>query len=525
MTQSENRVDLINISKSFRGVHALNNVSFSVAPGEIHALVGENGAGKSTLMKILSGAYQRDAGIIKIDGQQVEIRNPHEGRQRGVGIIYQEFALATDLTVAENLFLSHLGGRGGFINWPDLYRKADELIRSVGFHIDPRTLVKDLTVAYQQMVEITKEFSENVKILVLDEPTAVLAPKETRQLFGVLDRLKAQGISLVHITHRLEEVFEIADRITVLKDGEVVKTVRRDEVTKDDVIQLMIGRKLSTMFPVRSAKIGREVFKVENLATTNNVSGVSFAVRAGEVLGIAGLVGSGRTDVVRAIFGAERKYSGEISMDGKAVSISSSRSAVKRGIGLVPEDRKNQGVILPMSVRDNITLPSLEKVTALFGIFKPKTERAIVNGLIDQLNIKTSSMRSDVADLSGGNQQKVALAKWLSKTCDVLILDEPTRGVDVGAKVEIYNVINELAAQGIAIIMISSEMMEIIGMADRVMVMSRGRVTGFLEGDDITEENILRLSIGGIENGFEHTNSQISGAQPAEQAEGDLKIN
>ncbi len=512
MIENQNRVDLINISKSFRGVHALKNVTFSVAPSEIHVLVGENGAGKSTLMKILSGAYQRDAGIIKIDGKQVEIRNPHEGREHGIGIIYQEFALATDLSVAENLFLSHLAGKGGVINWSALYDKADELIRSVGFQIDPRMKVRDLRVAYQQMVEITKEFSNNVKLLVLDEPTAVLAPKETEQLFSILRRLKAQGISFVHITHRLEEVFEIADRITVLKDGEVVGTVRKEDVTKDDVIQMMIGRKLSALFPPRSFAIGREVLKVENLSAANNVADVSFSVRAGEVLGIAGLVGSGRTDVVRAIFGADRKFSGEITLDGKRVSISSSRAAVKSGIGLVPEDRKNQGVILQMSVRSNSTLPSLDKVTALLGIFKPAAERAIVGDLIGKLNIKTSGMDSEVADLSGGNQQKVSLAKWLSKQSDVLILDEPTRGVDVGAKVEIYNVINTLAQQGIAVIMISSEMMEIIGMADRVMVMSRGRVTGFLEGDDITEENILRLSIEEIESEKQGNASQTASA-------------
>ena len=509
MEKTRYRVELVNITKSFRGVHALKDVTFSVAPGEIHALVGENGAGKSTLMKILSGAYQRDSGTVLIDGERVVIRNPHEGRERGIGIIYQEFTLAKDLTVAESLFLGSLGNRAGVINWPDMYRRADELIASVGFTIDSRAKVRDLTVAYQQMVEITKAFSAQIKILVLDEPTAVLAPQEADQLFSVMKHLKEQGLSLIHITHRLEEVFEIADRITVLKDGEVVGTVQTGDVTKDDIIQMMIGRKLSTMYPPRKVSIGKEVLTVKGLAATNNVTGVSFSVHEGEVLGLAGLVGSGRTDVVRAIFGADRLEAGTIELHGKTISIKAASTAVKAGIGLVPEDRKQQGVILPMSIRANTTLPSLSKVTGLFGIFKSKLERSIVSDLISKLSIKTTGMNAEVADLSGGNQQKVALAKWLSRECDVLILDEPTRGVDVGAKVEIYHVINHLAAQGIAIIMISSEMMEVIGMSDRVMVMSRGKVAGFLESDDITEENILRLSIGHMDKLMVNTQVKV----------------
>ncbi len=497
MSQEQYRVELIDISKSFRAIQALKNVSFAVAPGEIHALVGENGAGKSTLMKILSGAYQRDSGTIKIDGREVEIRNPHEGRKHGVGIIYQEFALATDLTVAENLFIKHLGTRGGLINWSVLNRRAEELLHNVGFDIDPRRTVRDLSVAYQQMVEITKEISQNVKILVLDEPTAVLAPREVERLFTVMRSLKDKGISFVLITHRLDELFEIADRTTVLKDGEVVGTVNIQDVNRDDIIRMMIGRQLSTMYPRRNVEKGPEVLQVSGLSSATGVEDVSFSVRAGEVLGIAGLVGSGRTELARAIFGADRMTSGKLILSGKQKSIPSSRAAVSSGIGLVPEDRKNHGVILGMKVRENVTMPSISKVTTLLGVIRARTERGIVADLIDKLSIKTSGMDAAVADLSGGNQQKVALAKWLSKTCDLLILDEPTRGVDVGAKVEIYNLINDLAAQGIAIIMISSEMMEMIGMADRVMVMSEGKVTGFLEGEEITEENILRLSMPG----------------------------
>jgi len=486
------------ISKSFGGVHALNDVSFEVKPGEIHALVGENGAGKSTLMKILSGAYQRDSGEIRIDGRPVNISSPHVGRKLGIGIIYQDFALAPDLTVAENIFLDHLSRTGGLINWGALYRNAGELIRGLGFDINPRSLVADLTVAYQQVVEIAKALSENVGILILDEPTAVLAPRETERLFEVLRKLKQQDVSIIYISHRLEEVFEIADVVTVIKDGAVTGTLDAADATTDEIINMMIGRQLTAMFPKRHGNVGDEIFRVEGLNRGRKVRDVSFSVRVGEVLGIAGLVGSGRTETVRAIFGADAKDGGQVVLENRSLRIRSPRAAVRSGIALLPEDRKEQGAILSMSVRQNVTMPSLSRVTGAMGIVRQGREKRITQDLIDKLAIKTNSTETAVTDLSGGNQQKVVLAKWLGTECRLLILDEPTRGIDVGAKVEIYNIINELAESGLGIVVISSEMIELIGICDRVMVMRQGRIRGILEKGQLSEENIMRLAI--IEN-------------------------
>jgi ribose transport system ATP-binding protein len=486
---------MTDITKSFGGVHALKDVSFNVRPGEIHTMVGENGAGKSTLMKILSGAYQKDSGNIRIDGEEVHIANPHMGRKLGIAIIYQEFALAPDLTVAENIYLDHLGSRKGFINWSRLYRDAGEVIKSVGFDINPRSKVGDLTVAYRQVVEITKALSENAKILILDEPTAVLAPRETEQLFKVLKKLKQQGVSIIYISHRLDEIFRIADIVTVIKDGAVTGTVNPADVNTDDIISMMIGRKLTAMFPKRDCQIGEEVFGAENITRGREVRNVSFSVRAGEVLGVAGLVGAGRTETMRAIFGADPKDAGKITLDGRRLRIKSPTDAVRAGIGLLPEDRKEQGTILAMSVRKNVTMPSLWSRFARFGFIKQAEEKKTTRELIEKLAIKTNSTETDVTDLSGGNQQKVVLAKWLGTDCRVIILDEPTRGVDVGAKVEIYNLINELAGAGLAIIVISSEMMEVIGICDRALVMREGRIQGVLEKDELTEENIMTLAI------------------------------
>jgi ribose transport system ATP-binding protein len=486
---------MTDITKSFGGVHALKDVSFKVRPGQIHAMVGENGAGKSTLMKILSGAYQKDSGNIRIDGEEVNITNPHMGRKSGIAIIYQEFALAPDLTVAENIYLDHLGSRKGFINWSRLYRDASEVIKSVGFDINPRSKVGDLTVAYRQVVEITKALSEKAKILILDEPTAVLAPRETEQLFEVLKKLKQQDVSIIYISHRLDEIFRIADIVTVIKDGTVTGTVNPADVNTDDIISMMIGRKLTAMFPKRDCQIGEDIFGVENLTRGREVRNVSFSVRAGEVLGVAGLVGAGRTETMRAIFGADPKDAGKITLDGQRLRINSPTDAVRAGIGLLPEDRKEQGTILAMSVRKNVTMPSLWSRFARFGFIKQAEEKKTTRELIEKLAIKTNSTETDVTDLSGGNQQKVVLAKWLGTDCRVIILDEPTRGVDVGAKVEIYNLINELAGAGLAIIVISSEMMEVIGICDRALVMREGRIQGVLEKDELTEENIMTLAI------------------------------
>jgi ribose transport system ATP-binding protein len=492
------RVELLHISKSFRAVRALRDVSFNVKPGEIHALVGENGAGKSTLMKILSGVYRMDAGTIRVDGRPVEIPNPHAGKQLGIGIIYQELALVPDLTVAENILISRLARRSGLIDWGDLNRRAGELLAEIGFpQIDPRVRLADLGVAHRQIVEIAKGISENVRVLILDEPTAVLSPREMDHLFAALNRLRDRGVGLVYISHRLDEIFRIADRITVLKDGAVVRTVLPSEIGQEDLISLMIGRTLGAMFPPRNCAIGEEALRVEGLRAgrVGSASGVSFAVRAGEVFGIAGLVGSGRTELLRAIFGADPKDGGSVWIAGRRTRITSPRDAVRNGIALVPESRKDQGVILTMPIRHNVTLPSIGQVSNAIGVIRQRAETGVVESLVSRLKIKTRSIEAEVADLSGGNQQKVVLAKWLSTGCKVLLLDEPTRGVDVGARVEIYGVINELAAAGMAVVVVSSDMMEVIGVCDRVAVMSHGTLAGTLEGPDITEENIMRLAI------------------------------
>jgi ribose transport system ATP-binding protein len=486
---------MTNIAKSFGGVVALHNVTFQVLPGEIHALVGENGAGKSTLVKILSGAIQKDSGNLKIDGKDVHIKSPYVARKLGIGIIYQEFTLAPDLTVAENVYLHHLSNKRGLMNWKALFENTNQLIKSIGFEINPRQLVKGLSIAYQQVVEITKVLSEDVKILILDEPTTVLAPKETERLFDVLRQLKSQNVSIIYISHRLDEIFQIADKITVLKDGNNVGEVTSADVKTNDIIQMMIGRKLTAMFPKRKKSIGNEIFSVKNISTRKSVKNVSFSLRAGEILGLTGLVGSGRTEILRAIFSADSKDKGQIYINNRIQKIHSPRQAVSSGIALVPEDRKNQGVILSMTVKENITMPIINAISSKIGIIKNDKEKSIVEKVILKLQIKTRSTETILSHLSGGNQQKVVLAKWFGRNCQVIMLDEPTRGVDVGTKIEIYQLINDLAEKGVGVVMVSSELSEIIGMCDRALVMKQGEIKGVLDNKELTEENIIKMSI------------------------------
>jgi len=492
----EYRVELLNVSKSFGGINALQKVTLKSKPGEIHALVGENGAGKSTLVKILSGACKKDNGIIKIDGVEVEIKNPQDGRKAGIGIIYQEFSLVPDLSVSENIYLHTLSEKKIFMRWQKMNRNANELITSLGFAINPLTKIRDLSIADQQIVEIAKALSENVKILILDEPTAVLAPNETSLLFDVLKRLKLKGVTIIYISHRIEEIFIIADSITVLKDGRVSGCYLVPEINKEDIIKLMIGRKLNAYFPKREIIHGDEIFKVENICVRDKVKNVTFSVHEGEILGITGLVGSGRTETVRAIFSADKKKSGTIRLNGVDLNIASPADAVSSGLGLVPEDRKNQGIILPMSIKCNISLTNLGRLSNKLGFIKNKKENCYTLQLMEKLAIKAESSEVIVSDLSGGNQQKVILAKWLGIDCKVLFLDEPTRGIDVGAKVEIYNLINELAAKGMCIVMISSEILEVMGVCDRILVMKEGEVQDMIEKDEFSEEHILRIAVG-----------------------------
>ncbi|CAM4294506.1 sugar ABC transporter ATP-binding protein [Zobellia roscoffensis] len=492
------RVEMTGISKSFGVVSVLEGVNLKVKPGEIHALLGENGAGKSTLVKILSGVHQKDGGKILLNGEELNLKNTHEGQVKGISVVYQELSLVNDLSVAENIYLHKLGANKFWMNWKKITKDAQELIDSLGFKIDASARVRDLSIVQKQVVEIAKALSEDTKVLVLDEPTTVFDPTDTQKLFDNLFRLKEKGISIIYISHHLEEIFKIADSITVLRDGVDTGCLPVSETDTDSVIRLMIGRELKDLYPERNAKIGsKPVFEVKNLTAKNNlVHDVSFSVKPGEVLGIAGLGGSGRTETAKLIFGADKKKSGTLILNGKEIKTKSPVDAVKHQIGFVSEDRKEEGVFLPLSIRKNISITNFRSISSKLGFLKTEKEQENVSALINKLNIKTPSSEVDVGNLSGGNQQKVALAKWLSIDSKVIIIDEPTRGVDVGAKVEIYNLINEVAQKGVAVVVISSDMPEIMGISDRILVMHKGTFYGELTKAQFSEENILRYSIG-----------------------------
>ena len=488
-------VRLSGISKSFGGIHALRGVDFAVEAGEVHALLGENGAGKSTLMRVLNGEMPPSAGEIFLDGQAVTIKDPRAARAMGIAVIHQELALAPDLTVAENIFLGELPG---WIGWADLKARARALTQRLGFSIEPGAVVGNLAVAHQQVVEIAKALSRDVKIIVFDEPTAVLSAQDAGLLHQVIRGLRAQGVGIVYISHRLEEVFEICDRMTVLKDGQLVGTVQNSDVTMEQLIRMMVGRPLATMFPEKGSRtLGEEVLRVEKLDAGRLVRDVSLSVRAGEIVGLGGLVGSGRTEVARAIFGADKLDGGQVKLHGKQVAIGSPVAGVAAGVGLVPEDRKAQGVILDEPIRVNATMARLSAVVNRLGFLRQAKERKIVNDLGASLRLKASSIDAPVSSLSGGNQQKVVLAKWLHAGGDLIILDEPTRGVDVGAKTEIYGLVHRLAEGGKAVLVISSEHQELFGLCDRVIVMGQGRVRGELLPDQFGEEQLLALSMTG----------------------------
>ncbi|WP_316569167.1 sugar ABC transporter ATP-binding protein [Neobacillus sp. YIM B06451] len=494
--QNDYIVEMSNISKHFGGVKALTDVSMGIKKGEIHALIGENGAGKSTLMKILAGAYQKDEGQILIEGKEVKIASPKNAMDLGISVIYQEFMLAPDLSVAENIFIDKLVESGMFINWKSLKRRAKEQLVKLGFEdIDPDAKVGSLSVAYQQIVEICKCLTRNSKVLVFDEPTAVLTFSEIQKLFDIIRKLKNNGVSIVYISHRLEELLELSDRITVLKDGKYVDTVVTSSINKEQLVSMMVGREITHLFPERHAKIGEEILRVENLSAGSMVNDVSFSVRRGEVVGFSGLVGSGRTETMRAIFGADKRDSGKVIYFGKEVHFKDPREAIKNGLGLLTEDRKKQGLLLEQSIRINTTLASLSKVKKL-DIINHKKEKSYVKELLADISTKYGSTEHNANSLSGGNQQKIALAKWLAADCKLIIFDEPTRGVDVGAKTEIYRIINRIAEEGVGVIVISSEMTEIIGICDRAIVMRNGSVEGEVKKSDLSENNLIKLAMG-----------------------------
>jgi ribose transport system ATP-binding protein len=485
---------LTQITKSFSGIRALDGVDFALRAGEVHGLVGENGAGKSTLMRILGGELQPTSGTVLLDGKALLLHGPSDARRHGIAIIHQELALAPDLSVAENIFLGELPAA---ISWPALRRKAGALLSRLGFDINPAATVRRLSVAHQQVVEIAKALSQKARIIVFDEPTSVLATSDAERLLEIIRQLRSEGVGVVYISHRLGEIFHISNRITVMKDGRVAGVVPTDEIDTDGLIRLMVGRSLRSMFAERATrKVGDEVLRVEGLDAGRRVRDVSFSVRAGEVVGLAGLVGSGRTEVVRLIFGADRPERGRVFLHGREVRIRGPADAVRMRVGLVPESRKDHGVILPLSIRANSTMARLRAVVNALGFIRASEERRVVGRLAESLRIKTTSTEASVASLSGGNQQKVVLAKWFHVDCDLIILDEPTRGVDVGAKSEIYALIEGMAEAGKAVLVISSEHQELFGLCDRILVMGEGRLCGQLTPESYTEERVLSLALG-----------------------------
>jgi rhamnose transport system ATP-binding protein len=490
-------LDARHISKSFAGLRALDRVSFDHRPGEVHALVGENGAGKSTLIKIMTGAERADAGALIVDGVPVPHIDPHTTRELGIAAIYQQPALFPDLTVAENIALSlERGGWWRRIDHGGRRRRASALLDRIGVTLDPDRRVADLTMPEQQVVEIAKAIGADARIVIMDEPTASLSEREVTRLFAVIARLRVAGVGIIYISHRLEEIASIADRITVLRDGHTVATHNRGDVTRADVIRMMVGRELAAVFPKRDVEIGETFIEVTDLSNARaGVRHVSLSVRRGEILGIAGLVGSGRTQLAETIFGLTPADHGAITIDGTAVRIQSPSDAISLGIGYVPEDRRQHGVVLDMSIAANASLASLPSV-AKRGLIQRCMEAARASEYVESLRIKTPSVDGEVGSLSGGNQQKVALARWLATNPSLLILDEPTQGVDVGSKAEIHRLMQQLVERGMAIIMISSELPEILGMSDRIAVMVAGTIVTIMPRASANADNVMAAALG-----------------------------
>jgi ribose transport system ATP-binding protein len=486
-----------NISKGFPGVQALNEVSFEVYEGEVHGLVGENGAGKTTLVHVLSGAHRRDAGHIYYGGQDVDLRNPHEAARLGIAVVHQEAALAPNLSVADNIFLGHMPSSNlGFIRQEQVDDEAHRLLASLGVEMDVRQSVERLTASEQQLVEIAKALSYQARLVMMDEPNSSLASMETDRLFQTIERLRGEGIAVVFVSHRLSEVFHICDRITVLRDGKRIATVDTGATSVESVIQMMVGREMRVQPRERAPVSGEPILEVRGLEHDNEVNGVSFTLHAGEILGFAGLVGAGRTAMAMTLFGALRASGGEVHVEGERTDISSPGDAVRRRIGFVPEDKKLQGLFLSMAVRENVSMAILRDL-AHFGFLNQDKERSVVSEYVDRLHVQTPSIEQTVANLSGGNQQKVVMSRWLAMRPKVLILDEPTQGIDVGAKAEIHDIISDLAAQGMGIILISSELPELLALSDRLLVMKEGRIVGEYPWTEALSEDIMRSALQG----------------------------
>ncbi len=490
------KLEMRKISKLFPGVVALDNVDFELE-SEVHILLGENGAGKSTLVKILSGAYQKTSGEIYLNGKQIEIKNPKHAQELGIGIIYQELNLVPHLTAAQNIYL----GREpfwvpGMIDRKKMINDSQILLNDLGVDIQANQPVSELSIAQQQMVEVAKALSLRANILIMDEPTSALTGHEIKELFATIKRLVKKGVSVIYISHRIEELFKIGDRVTILRDGKYISTHPISAITEDELVQKMVNRKLTEHFPKQKAKIGEKVLCLENINVPGKLFDINFSLYKGEILGISGLMGSGRTELARTIFGVENIASGRITVKGKPVKIKNPRNAINLDIGFLTEDRKSQGLILNLSVKENICLPSVDRFSN-FGLVNQKKEIRAAEKYIREMRIKTPGMHQKVIYLSGGNQQKVIISKWLCTNVDILIFDEPTRGIDVGSKVEIYELMNQLTAHRVAILMISSELPEILGMSDRILVMREGRIAGEFTSTEATQEKIMNKALRG----------------------------
>ncbi|MBR6695147.1 MAG: sugar ABC transporter ATP-binding protein [Oscillospiraceae bacterium] len=491
-------IEMKGINKSFGSNQVLKDAGFLLKDGEVHALMGENGAGKSTLMKILTGVYTRDSGTVLVDGKEVLYKSPQEAEKAGIVFIYQELNVLFDLTVEENLFMGkEITKKFGICDRKAMREKAKEVMDRMGVDIPINAVMSDLSVGQQQMVEICKALMVDAKVLIMDEPTAALTQSETEGLFKLIKSLREKGVSIVYISHRMEEIFELCDRITILRDGTYVDTKFIKDITMDDIVKMMIGREIGERYPKREGvEIGEEKLRVEGLTKEKKFKDVTFSVKAGEVLGVSGLMGAGRTEIMQAIFGNLPFDSGKIFIEGNEMKIKSAQDAIKAGIGFITEDRKTEGLLLEKSISENIVLANLDKVSDKGVVRKAKVEEIVKKG-IDEFRIKCFGPQHECNNLSGGNQQKVVFAKWVYTDPKILILDEPTRGVDIGAKKEIYSVINDLAAKGVAIILVSSELPEVLGMSDRIMVVHEGKVTGIIDANEADQEKVMTLATGG----------------------------
>lgn len=490
----ETIVSMKNISKNFPGVKALDHVQFELRSGEVMALLGENGAGKSTLMKILSGVYTRDEGSLEIFGKEYGDLTPRQAQEIGVAIIHQELNMCRHLSVAENMFLGREKVKAGVLSNAQMEEEAARILEELKIDMDPGQVVGELPVSKQQMVEIAKALSTHARILIMDEPTSALTAREIEDLFRIIRDLKAKGCGIVYISHRLEELSHIVDRVTIMRDGQFITSMNFRDTTLDEIIANMVGREIKEKFPRVSCKKGKKVLEVRNLNAGHMVRNVNFSLYEGEIVGFAGLMGAGRTETTRAIFGVDPKESGEIILDGKPVTIRKPEDAIRAGIVLAPEDRKKDGLCTKLSIRHNIALPNLDLICNKFGVINSQKELEMCDRVVENLKVKTPSVEVNTGNLSGGNQQKVVVGKWLARNSRVVIFDEPTRGIDVAAKVEIYNLMNDLKKQGIAVMFVSSEMPEVMGIADRIIVMCDGRITGEMSAEEATQSGILTLA-------------------------------